>query len=744
VSATKVIHRTGILDSIIAFDNGAMVTTKNIAYDSETGQALMSETANEFKDKYYTLKVPAHWVESGMSHACINMGNEYQMDSYSRDGFAIIRVPDMSARDNLFNKGDEIFIKEYYSGNRFWVDSVDTGTPFRVRIIDRNGNFPVLSISPSNPAYIKIIRSGKRNMQTIPVGEITMQENPIVTTGSRRRLTETWNRVVNASAVKYIDHWQTYNIQRVTLPTEQCSCNENKNGISVIQQILGWFTSSTGPHNLDFSNLVVPPGIVSDADRLRYFGSGPLVISSSTYGNCAEIRLNESCTLSLCARDGETISGGINSISTISSASNTIASGNLGCEDNYSFSAEINFAGEGVTYVTSAERSARIIGQSSCIPLILCQPNPSSYSHSACDMVTGIPVNPYVEGIRGNYRPLATYVYNNGERISSSASSPLGLNESGFYENFHPFWDCRAFGGTRVARPGLWTTTSKITKIDPNGRALETKDAIGIYSADLYGFNKNLVIASAQNATYSQIVFESFEDSDYPVGIANGGCPLLKHWSLYLPPTSDTPAGVIDQSMSHTGKNSLRLFPRGSQSLNVSLSPIENHSTSGFAYLLNSRDLAGYFKPTPGEYYVSAWVKLDVEPYDDRIYDTYRSARVSVNGVELNNRTNIIDGWQQVWGTITIREGQSQLPFALNAGSAFTNVDDIRIQPANSSMKTYVYRLDNLRLCAELDENNFATLYEYDDEGALTRTKKETERGVMTIQEVRFANPKNH
>ena len=59
-------------------------------------------------------------------------------------------------------------------------------------------------------------------------------------------------------------------------------------------------------------------------------------------------------------------------------------------------------------------------------------------------------------------------------------------------------------------------------------------------------------------------------------------------------------------------------------------------------------------------------------------------------------------------------------------------------------MKTYVYRPDNLRLCAELDENNFATFYEYDDEGALTRTKKETELGVMTIQEVRFANHKTH
>jgi hypothetical protein len=39
---------------------------------------------------------------------------------------------------------------------------------------------------------------------------------------------------------------------------------------------------------------------------------------------------------------------------------------------------------------------------------------------------------------------------------------------------------------------------------------------------------------------------------------------------------------------------------------------------------------------------------------------------------------------------------------------------------------------------AVLDENHFATFYEYDDEGNLLRTKKETERGIMTIQETRL------
>ena len=43
---------------------------------------------------------------------------------------------------------------------------------------------------------------------------------------------------------------------------------------------------------------------------------------------------------------------------------------------------------------------------------------------------------------------------------------------------------------------------------------------------------------------------------------------------------------------------------------------------------------------------------------------------------------------------------------------------------------------------AELDENNYSTFYEYDNEGGLIRVKKETEKGVYTIQETRSGNPK--
>jgi hypothetical protein len=68
--------------------------------------------------------------------------------------------------------------------------------------------------------------------------------------------------------------------------------------------------------------------------------------------------------------------------------------------------------------------------------------------------------------------------------------------------------------------------------------------------------------------------------------------------------------------------------------------------------------------------------------------------------------------------------------------------DDIRIHPFNADMKTYVYDPQTLRLMAELDENNYATFYNYDEEGQLIRVKKETVQGVKTIKETRTSKQK--
>ena len=64
-------------------------------------------------------------------------------------------------------------------------------------------------------------------------------------------------------------------------------------------------------------------------------------------------------------------------------------------------------------------------------------------------------------------------------------------------------------------------------------------------------------------------------------------------------------------------------------------------------------------------------------------------------------------------------------------------IDDLKIMPSNANMKCYVHNNFNKRVVAILDENHLATFMEYSNEGKLTRLKKETSKGILTIKESR-------
>jgi hypothetical protein len=151
------------------------------------------------------------------------------------------------------------------------------------------------------------------------------------------------------------------------------------------------------------------------------------------------------------------------------------------------------------------------------------------------------------------------------------------------------------------------------------------------------------------------------------------------------------------------------------------------------------------FSPIQGQkVVVSAWVKQD-QPcisgnYDNAAISLAFNNNSGTNYFNFNPTGNIIEGWQRIEDTLTIPQEATSMTLNLRATSG-TPVffDDIRVQPFNANMKSFVYNPVNLRLMAELDENNYATFYEYDDEGTLIRVKKETEKGIKTIRETRSA-----
>ena len=160
-------------------------------------------------------------------------------------------------------------------------------------------------------------------------------------------------------------------------------------------------------------------------------------------------------------------------------------------------------------------------------------------------------------------------------------------------------------------------------------------------------------------------------------------------------------------------------------------------------------DCPASFSPEPGKPYVlSAWVKED----EGLGKTTYSSPKIILNFPILSTslgpfkgKGQIIDGWQRIEEAFLLPAGAKKIEIILgNDGSDKVYFDDVRFFPFDANMKSFVYDPNSNRLMAELDENNYATFYEYDDEGGLIRVKKETERGVMTIQESRNATRKEN
>ncbi|WP_207512923.1 GLEYA domain-containing protein [Longitalea luteola] len=140
---------------------------------------------------------------------------------------------------------------------------------------------------------------------------------------------------------------------------------------------------------------------------------------------------------------------------------------------------------------------------------------------------------------------------------------------------------------------------------------------------------------------------------------------------------------------------------------------------------------------------VSAWVKQDV-PCVNGNYDNTQLELAFDDGssstFSFRPAGNIIEGWQRIEGIVPVPATAHRVTIKMQSlSSTPVYFDDVRIHPFNSNMKSYVYNPVNLRLMAELDENNYATFYEYDDEGTLIRLKKETEQGIKTIKETRSA-----
>jgi hypothetical protein len=363
--------------------------------------------------------------------------------------------------------------------------------------------------------------------------------------------------------------------------------------------------------------------------------------------------------------------------------------------------------------------------------------------------------NEIIAGFYGNYRPSKSYKYNVNRDYSNSQPN---VNNDGLYNSFSPFWVYSVPFGKWGADQSdqRWIKMNNNKYYSPYGNLLETEDAILVPHSQRQSFNHTLPALSATNAKVDEVGFDSFED--YSIyGSLQGFTHLYNndYLGVYKHVTTGANPPIFDGANAHTGRTSLYFGPN-------KLLNMKHYYQRGLINPPYNADVYNACNPTildcsnlnlrENKYITSMWVK-GVTPamnYASLVnfsgVITYTAVNNSVNTINVtpqltNQNSPIINGWQKLdfvfsLGTIPPNNAAT-IELKIQSGTNSFYLDDYRIQPFNSSMTCNVFDPIHLRLWAQLDDRNYATFLEYDTEGMLVRKKKETEKGIYSIQETR-------
>ncbi|WP_339869278.1 PKD domain-containing protein [uncultured Algoriphagus sp.] len=184
----------------------------------------------------------------------------------------------------------------------------------------------------------------------------------------------------------------------------------------------------------------------------------------------------------------------------------------------------------------------------------------------------------------------------------------------------------------------------------------------------------------------------------------------------------DSPETLLfDSQFAHTGKTSMKVVnPTESITQDLlSLQPAKKYSFS--SWVSNGQSVTS--------------VISDPNQFVELIFEN--GAGTAISSIKFHPAPNSIEKWRKVEGDFIVPTGTKRIKTKFSKGtSAAMWIDDVRIMPSDAMMKSFVYDPTTLRLSSILDEDNYATIYFYDEEGSLRLLKKETESGIVTITEV--------
>jgi hypothetical protein len=768
-STVKLIQRAGILYKINKIQDGSALNTENIAWDPVTGEALLSKTQNEFDDPVYKFNYPAYWAYDGMGQSYKNIGITIKGFSTDISGRFLTAVP-----SDILLPGDEVI--SINTDQKAWVMKGGDGL---LKMIDKNGVF----VKYDN-ATIKIARSGRRNILAASVGALVALRNPV--RFGKLDIGE-FTRVIDVSAGTYKEEWpvalQGIEPDLVNQPADTLKCP--------LQYITGLLYAIADP-TLPFNSMYVSPAerkllneqylfagkqsnvmLKNIIDEHRSFAPSIVTYPLSQYFTEPFFKSTSSASLKFyvnhpryrmkCGEkyyyfnSGDTITLGsyvlvltkvhpylndaINGYPWLNSDGTTgYYTGNqnyytkdsCGCNGVYGYD---DTQGQRIELATHhfADISLDALG---------CKIT------AECPSPVGAVVNPYRVGMLGNWRPWQQYAYNVSRQQNvndlNNAKGATDIRNSGSYASFTPFWSYNATNMklviTGTAADERWTAINEVTLYNSSGDELENKDALNLYKSALIRYNNTLPTAITTNAMHHEIAFDGFEDYQFEkkCGVWADSCSIEGHfdflkqvWYAIEPVTT----------FAHTGKYSLKINKPVAVNKVI---PAAFTSTSfakfdaaGHFIAANDNTYRAFYPVANKRYIASVWIKSSaVNNQTKGILQI--NVNTSQEPIAISQGTGPqVEGWRKVDVQFTVPDNAGMFSLTLDPKGGEAYFDDVRIHPYNGLMKSYVYNPSNLALMAQLDENNYAVIYEYDDEGTLIRIKKETENGIMTVKENR-------
>lgn len=802
VTTTKVINYHSVLDSVVVIDKGSQVSTKNLAYDAQTGEVLVTRTNNEFNQPIYNTSYPAYWAYGGVGLAYKNIDATFTGITFS-DGKLTTAGFDFS----VFESGDELLIKSATAATSGCDAQLASGSNAVVWVFDKNKNSTSLITTPDfiflnkkgNPytmtgVSFRIIRSGHRNLLDAKAASITGMDNPLAT---GKLLFNSSSKVINASSVEFKEKWLADNdvFARLRLfkDTATCIIMEVPDSLGYIEKninpyrkgLVGNFRpyrnmvfydtrkeyDTTANTNIAANGLLnnfkpywdfnVSNNLVPDTSSTQWVWNSKI---SKSNAKGLELETQDALGIYTSAQYGYNKTMPV-AISNNSRYSEMFADGfeDYGYGESIDkttynfFTRHINFYGLANSFLVNTDstnfkaHSGKYVlgvnGSTSTtltIP-ILAQPDNTE--------------SPFFTWQKDTTKTLNT----TGGNYAFTSSVPISVPPAN-----------QGTATFATANPGLSLAIDPAdTLYGGSGRSHNYAQSgsfyINITSGTVYNFNIGLttsynnsgISVSVHNNTFNINIYDSLGNSinNYTLQQVSFNNASTSYSQFLCPGTylvnfSTTELYTAQDNGVNTTHNTY------TWSCTNSASPDYKNLNKSTGCIFTKAIAAGtamqnpvFSVPVGKKMLFTAWAH---ETCGDPVNgisckdSTYTHDLVqlkfgagSSSDLTLSPTGPIIDGWQKYEAAFIAPSAFTTMSLSLvNNSTSPIHFDDIRIHPFNAGMKTYIYDPVNLRLVAELDANNYASFYEYDEEGTLIRTKVETREGIKTVTETRSSMQK--